>query len=200
MARRGAASASPTSRTRGWLIRTPRPAGVLRLRPCPMRNCTVTRTSRSSTGPRIPRNSWRRPYASGWRHWRSPIITVSTAWCALRRQHGPRACPRCSALRSRSLRVWTDTVGSPRTRQQPSARSPGVQHPLLRSPTPMVNTSCSLLTVPRAIHGCRAHSASVTSPARRGHRAARSRISPTRALVTGGCLRGAARVWCPGHS
>ena len=41
--------------------------------------------------------------ASGWRRWRSPITTASTAWSASPRLPRRWACRRCSAVRSRSI-------------------------------------------------------------------------------------------------
>ena len=68
----------------------------------PTPSCTATPTSRSSTAPRTPRSSPRRPPGSAWRRWRSPTTTASTAWSASPRRPGPSACRRCSAPSSRS--------------------------------------------------------------------------------------------------
>ena len=92
-----------------------RPLTATRCGPrCRMPSCTATPTSRSSTVHRIP-NSWpRRPTGSASRRWRSPITTVSTAWCASPRRREPWVCPRCSAPRSR-CRATANNAGVARS-------------------------------------------------------------------------------------
>ena len=75
-----------------------RPAG----RPPPMPSCTATRTSPSSTVPRIRRSSPKRQPGSVSKRSRSPTTTGCTASSASPRRPGRSGCRPCSAPRSRS--------------------------------------------------------------------------------------------------
>src|SRR5256886_2100105 len=66
------------------------------------RSCTATRTSRSSTGPAIPRSWPTRPPASASPPWPSPTTTASTAWCASPSRPAPPGSPPCSVPSSPS--------------------------------------------------------------------------------------------------
>ena len=90
-ARRGPASASPTSPSSS--------AGPAR---CPTPSCTATPTSASSTAPPTPRSWPRRRPASASRPWPSPTTTASTAWSASPRRPGPSGCPPSSGPSSPS--------------------------------------------------------------------------------------------------